>query len=328
MIILATRVCATTVLAIAVALWSGNSEAEPDPVRGDAVRPAPGKKSQAARPPSPEDLAVRRWISGERVDVIASGDITVHPKLASSIRPGGKVHLRLVDIGRLGRPFMFREYTEVKFPLHYELKTSDFVSEVGLRALTQHRYYIEALYYGFTVDGREVPKWEAAVGQGWGTPGRPFPLSFGQTRDIQLSGWDSAEPAGMVPLRQKSDAMGWLWISRGVQEQLRVEQKIDVTLSFFHASDKTGSSPFITTRVGLPKVGEPVHWVVSDDSLLAGTRGYIKASGTAVDWRGRLCHLAGGRASPKVNIDLQTRTLKVVMVEVRKCQHLPPAVAP
>jgi hypothetical protein len=324
MTILTVRICTIILLAATVAARASDSR-EPleDAARRDdaAARPI-SRPAKPAAPLSAADLMVRQWASGERVEVIARGEITVHPKLAGSITPGGKLHLRLVDIGKLGRPFIFREYTNVRFPLQYEVKTSDFVSPIGLGALTDRKYYIEALYYDFSIDGRKVRKWEAALGQGWGPPGRPYPLALGQRRDIQLSGWDSAETAGMLgqPDGEKHAAFGWVWISRGVQEQIRADQQIKATISFFDAADKKSAAAFLTTEVTIPHVGEPVHWYVNDPSLDSDRKGYVKVTGTALDRDGRICEFHGGRASPKVNIQLQTRVLKVVVVELSRCK--------
>src|SRR5262245_40522251 len=168
-----------------------------------------GCANPAPQPPAPPDSAaaeedektdpvVEEWVSGRKNEVILRGEITVHSRMRKDVPPGGKLHLRLVDIGRLGRPFLFRLFTDVKFPFQYEIKTADFVTETGLKTLLDRRYYVEALYYDFPVNGRVLKRWEGAFGQGWGAPGRPFPLAFGQTRNIEINGWDSAELTGKI----------------------------------------------------------------------------------------------------------------------------------
>lgn len=215
-----------------------------------------------------------------------------------------------------GRPFLFRQFNQVQFPLRYELETSDFVTATGLNALEDRCYYIEALYYGFVVDGVRVDRWEGVFGQGWGAPGRPFPLAFGQTRDIQLNAWDSAELAGWVapPADERWQASGWLWIARDVQDQLRPDQPLEVTLTFCDGNDLEDVG-FSTLRVVLPRISDPVHWH-SSDPRIHGRSGYLTATATAVDRHGTPCRVVGGRASSKVVISLSTTTIKIVLNRV------------
>jgi hypothetical protein len=238
----------------------------------------------------------------------------LHPELAGKVKAGGRMHIRLVDFGVLGRPFFFKEFHNVTFPLKYKIQTSDYVSLSGLEALTRGKYFVEAIYYRFPMeDNRSLEKWEGVGGEGWGGPGRPYPLAFGQTRNIVLNKWEVPENSGMaVPVDPDEVASGWLWLSSDLISMLNPDQKITVHIIFL---ERAADQPRKISKldVDLLDIAKPVRWSSKDKNLMNKKEGYIFAFARVQSRDGKMISIHGGRASKKVAIKLNVNTLRIVL---------------
>ena len=257
---------------------------------------------------------IEKWVSRKKIDTIVFGTINLHPNI--QVPSGGELHLRLVNISSIYRPFIFKRLYNVRFPFKYEIKTSDFVGGIGPLALFEP-FYLEAFYYRY-LPGK-VPRYDdfssnqVVGGEAWGNPGRPYPLSFGQVRNFQLNFWWTPEMFGsrFSPSVKPSPSLmsGWLYLSNLLKKNLEDVKAIEGNVIICDKNlQLVKSIPFKMTDLS-----KPIEWHTNLPTTITG---FITVTGTAKKSNGETVHLRGGRASPKVVIDLPAANLKIVLTTV------------
>lgn len=264
--------------------------------------------------PAKERELIKLWTTNKKVDTIVSGTINLHPNI--KVPSGGELHLRLVNVSSIYRPFIFKRLYNVHFPYKYEIKTSDFVGGIGPQALFEP-YYLEAFYYRYLPN--KTPRYDdfssnqVVGGEAWGNPGRPYPLSFGQVRDFQLNFWWTPELFGSrftAPVKASASlTSGWLYLSNLLKKKL---DNVEMIEGHIYICDKNlklkKSAPFKITDLN-----GPIEWHMD---LPSPVTGFISVVGTAKNKAGQIFHLRGGRASPKVVITVPATSLKIVITTI------------
>lgn len=270
--------------------------------------------------PKQKDL-IEKWIANKKVDTIITGTINSHPNI--KVPTGGELHLRLVNISSIYRPFIFKRFYNVKFPFKYEIKTSDFVGNIGLFGLFEP-YYMEVFYYRYLPN--KTPRYDdfsanqVAGGEAWGDPGRPYPLSFGQVRNFQLNSWWTPEMFGSkfsTAVKKSSLLMsGWLYPSYLLKSKLEDTQQIEGNI---YVCDKklqmVKSVPFKITDLN-----KPIEWHAE---LASNISGFISVIATTKNQKGELIYLYGTRANARVSVSLPVSNLKVALTTMSNSKWLP-----
>nr|BDT26919.1 hypothetical protein BHI3_03850 [Bacteriovorax sp. HI3] len=255
---------------------------------------------------------IEEWVTGKKIDTIVSGTINLHPNI--KLPPGGELHLRLVNISSIYRPFIFKRLYNVQFPYKYQITTSDFVGGIGPQALFEP-YYLEAFYYRYRAD--KTPRYDDSEGvvggEAWGNPGRPYPLSFGQNRDFQLNFWWTPELFGsrFSPSIKSSPSLtsGWLYLSNVLKKKLDNVKQIEGSI---YVCDKK-LQLVKSTSFKIADLNKPIEWHIDLPNTVTG---FISVTATAKTPDGKTVYLRGGRASPKVVINLPAVSLKIVLTTI------------
>lgn len=258
-----------------------------------------------------EQETIKNWISKKKVDTIVSGTITLHPKI--KVPTGGELHLRLVNFSSIYRPFIFKRFYNVQFPYKFEIKTSDFVGNIGLPALFEP-YYLEAFYYRYLPN--RTPRYDdfssnlVVGGEAWGNPGRPYPLSFGQARDFQLNFWWTPEMFGSkfeAQIKLSSSIMsGWLYLSALLKKNLQDVKEIEGSIYICDKSLKMVKSvPF-----KIADLNSPIEW---HTDLPSPVTGFVSVIGSAKKTNNEVIYLYGTRANARVSVSLPVSNLKIAL---------------
>ncbi|AUN96887.1 hypothetical protein DOM21_17325 [Bacteriovorax stolpii] len=258
-----------------------------------------------------EKAQIASWIANKKVESIISGTITLHPNI--KVPPGGELHLRLVNFSSIYRPFIFKRFYKVQFPYKFEIKTSDFVGNIGLPALFEP-YYLEAFYYRYLPN--RTPRYDdfssnlVAGGEAWGDPGRPYPLSFGQVRNFQLNFWWTPELFGSkysAPIKDSPGLMsGWLYLSALLRKDLKDVKQVEGNIYICDKNLKLiKSAPF-----KISDLSAPLEW---HTELATPITGFISVIGEAKKEKGESVYLYGTRANARVSVSLPVSNLKIAL---------------
>lgn len=264
---------------------------------------------------------ITKWIANKKVDSIVSGTISLHPNI--QVPAGGELHLRLVNFSSIYRPFIFKRFYKVQFPFKFEIKTSDFVGNIGLPALFEP-YYLEAFYYRYLPN--RTPRYDdfssnqVVGGEAWGNPGRPYPLSFGQVRNFQLNFWWTPELFGSKFSSSKKPSpsvmSGWLYLSSLLKRKLNDIHQIEGNI---HICDKelklVKSVPF-----KIADLNAPIEW---NTELSSNIKGFISVIGEAKNKKGEMLYFYGTRANARVAVSLPVSNLKVALTTASNTKWAP-----
>lgn len=254
--------------------------------------------------------------------VISHGAITVHPKFERFAKPGGTLHLRLMDLS-IRRPLTFKVFEDVRFPLAYRITRRDAVSPVSWRESSKSEFYAEAFYAppGRTLHDEE--RANAIGGEAWGPTGKPWPLRMGQRADIVLASfWTPALYAGRLAKRQGALMEGWLDVTRELRGKLTPRNRLTVLVLEQPPSLEAARKPRVLAAkayedVRADRLPVSFHFFPEDFRVRPIDpywRAYFLARLDCFDPPGTLVAvLQGGRASQKVGITAFPRRFRIIV---------------
>ena len=274
-----------------------------------------------------------RWVRDHAAGAAATGrgalllhgTVSVAPELAGDAPPGGSLHIRIVTLD-LRRPCMFDKITDARFPLEYAFHEADAVSDVGLGAVRDGNFYVEA-FYSPPGENLYIDRGGQLGGEAWGAPGKPAPLHPGARANIVLSSyWTPAVLSGKLTHREGAVFEGWIYPRPALEKKAGLHNRLTfLMLKGPDAPVLRDPHPTILAAKVFDDVdpSRPLACHVGEEDFLVRpvdddwTAYYeirlenLGPNGEAVSY------LWGGRASAKVTIGIHVKGLKLVLVEER-----------
>lgn len=256
-------------------------------------------------------------------ELLLHGMVTVHPDLRAFAPAGGSLHIRIVDLG-LRRPCMFVKLEKIAFPVRYEFRARDAVSNIGLEAVRRDNFYVEA-FYAPPGAKLHVNRDRQVGGEAWGRMGKPSSLRVGDRADITLSSFWTPELFSGGLTRQKGAVFeGWVYPIEALRPRVSSHNRLTVVMikapvvpgrpdehpTVLAAKVYRDVDPARPLAVHINKEDFRVHPI--DKNWRAY---YLARLENFAPNRTITSYLWGGRASPKVVIGVKVRGLKIALVE-------------
>ncbi|MBI4349142.1 MAG: hypothetical protein HY553_20055 [Elusimicrobia bacterium] len=253
--------------------------------------------------------------------VLVHGTVTVHPEFERFVKPGGTMHLRVMNLG-LRRPNTFKLYQNVRFPLAYEIRVRDLVSPLGRREMDTSDFYVEAFYAQPGKAAYEAREHQVG-GEAWGKAGKPFPVRAGERADLVLASfWTKRLLAGDLKTPPESLSNGWIEVAPALRSELTKRNRL--TLVLFRPSETTGRPHQVLAAKAWENIDPdrlPVAFHLTESDyrerpVKPHWQAFYVVRLDCYDERGRRVILQGARASEKVTITAFPRHFRIILTRV------------
>jgi len=245
----------------------------------------------------------------QRNRILAKGIITVHKEFKRFVKPGGMLHIRIVDPS-LKRAIVFKLYHKVKFPLQYKITGANILTPSRFDAVFNTEFYVDAFYRQRDEEATHCPGGEA-----WGKAGKLYLLKPGDTANVLINFFWTPELLKGT-LKKPKNAISSMWVD--VKDDLKdlVTKKNKLTI-LIKTTDQDNQEIILAKKelknIKVDDLPIPVHFYRGDFFKLPhslNTKGFFEGFLELADQKK---YIIGGRASKWIQIDVCSKGLRLIL---------------
>ena len=242
------------------------------------------------------------------------GQITPHNKMKNMIKPGGTLHVRLVD-PRLRRPFIFNIYNNIEFPFDYCIDESSIVSGTRKESIYDVKFYLEVIYRN-PGDSRTL-----YYGEAWGKAGKLYLLNAGAKVDLILNGiLTNKNHQGEISLLGNDISAIWIDVSEELKDHINFPIDILVLIKKREDDRKKIVASSIVNNLSLEELPFAHHNKKNSLKIEANMNMLVYYEMIVKDKSGK--YFFGGRGSKKVMVEVGGAGLRLVATREISSNHL------